>query len=185
MSSPPENRRPRPDPRSHPNARYEPTEKDLRTAYHMWVHSAFGVRDIDQEIEAFLGENHKAPSAGQLEQARAALQKTTTAAARNLKITRQSYSKLEQGEREGTITLTRLKAAAEAIDCELVYVIRPASRQSFARVVFETILPFARESAWVLTRRKEDKAKALQAVAGQLLRQGKFRRDRGWSERTS
>lgn len=173
----------RPDPRLHANAKFQPTERDLRIAYVMWLTSAFGYRSIDREIEPFLSGTRSQP--GQLERARDALQRTTTFVAEKMKITRQSYSKLERGEREGTITLAKLQAAAEALDCEFVYLIRPKSRLLFSKVIFDAILPAALEDWWTLTRRKEDKAKAVYAVARDKFFKHKFRKAMGWSERPS
>ncbi len=45
--------------------------------------------------------------------------------ARKLSVKRQSYAQLEDAEARGSISLTSLQRAAEAMDCEVVYFIIP------------------------------------------------------------
>lgn len=42
---------------------------------------------------------------------------------------------LERSEQKGSITLQRLKEAAAALDCDLVYAVVPRSRAEFSRAV--------------------------------------------------
>lgn len=46
-------------------------------------------------------------------------------------VKRQSYAEFENAEKRGSITLSSLRRAAEAMDCELVYYVAP--REAVAR----------------------------------------------------
>ena len=59
--------------------------------------------------------------------------------ARKLKISTSAYSRLERSEHKTSIR--RLKAVAQAMDCELIYAIRPKSRTSFLRRLWPALYP--------------------------------------------
>jgi len=57
------------------------------------------------------------------------------AVAKKLRVKRQSYAQFETAEERGSISLSSLQRAAEAMDCELVYFIVP--RETIARTYRE------------------------------------------------
>jgi predicted DNA-binding mobile mystery protein A len=65
------------------------------------------------------------PSDGWLRAMRRALGMSTRQLAQRMRITQQSADRLERNELDDSITLKRLRAAAEAIGCQLVYVLVP------------------------------------------------------------
>ncbi len=172
----------KPDPRLHPNAKFQPTEKDFRIAYALWL-SYYAHHGADEDIEPFLSEDLHPIGFGQFGRARKALLRTTTYVAKRLGITRQSYAELEKSERTGKISIEKLQSAACALDCELLYALRPKQCVLYSKVIFDAMMPFAVEDAWTLTRPKMDKSKALFGFAKRMLRSAKFRRQLDWNER--
>jgi transcriptional regulator with XRE-family HTH domain len=62
---------------------------------------------------------------------REAIGLTQAEVAERAAVKRQSYAEFENAERRGSITLSSLRRAAEAMDCELVYFVAP--REAVAR----------------------------------------------------
>ena len=62
---------------------------------------------------------------GFISEIRGALGMSTYQLARRLEISQPAATKLEQRERDGTISLNSLRKAAEALDCNLVYAFVP------------------------------------------------------------
>ena len=58
-----------------------------------------------------------------------------------LDVARAAYSKYEDCEERGSIRLATLAKAAEAMDCELVYAIRPKSKKYFSNIILGKLLP--------------------------------------------
>ncbi|MGH7426980.1 MAG: mobile mystery protein A [Candidatus Methylomirabilaceae bacterium] len=67
------------------------------------------------------------PKRGWVSELRDALRMSTTQLGQRLGLTRQAVSALEHAEAEGSITLRSLRRAADALDCDLVYVLLPRS----------------------------------------------------------
>jgi predicted DNA-binding mobile mystery protein A len=65
------------------------------------------------------------PARGWLRAVREAIGLTQVEVAEKISIKRQSYAQLESAEEEGAISLSSLRRAAEALDCELIYFIVP------------------------------------------------------------
>ena len=101
--------------------------------------------------------------------------------ANRLGITRSAYSRLEQAEVTGAISLKNLAAAAEAMDCELVYTIRPKSQKSLAEEVWQRILEEAKKHPRVTNAQGRNWAAALAAAARETMLDARFRKSRGWS----
>lgn len=95
-----------------------------------------------------------------------------------------SYHKLEWRERYGGITIRDLREAAEAMDCDLIYYIRPKSRQTFAKIIWEKLKARAELCERVIEARKYEPtwaARVLAARAIRLFRDKDFRKEMGWS----
>lgn len=65
------------------------------------------------------------PSDGWIKAVRKALGMSTRQLAQRMRITQQSAAKLENNEGDDAITLKKLRQAAEAMDCRLVYAFLP------------------------------------------------------------
>jgi predicted DNA-binding mobile mystery protein A len=65
------------------------------------------------------------PPRGYIREIRNALEMSSYQLAKRMNISRSTASKLEASEVKGTITLKSLQAAANALDCQLVYAIIP------------------------------------------------------------
>ncbi len=124
------------------------------------------------------------PRVDWLRTCRRALLLTHETVARRLGRSKQSYWKLENREKEAKISIKDLRSAAAALDCELVYFLRPKSKKKFALIIWEMLYARAKndpnavraaqyEPAWA--------ANALAAAAIRLFHQDKFRKEMGWS----
>ena len=90
------------------------------------------LKDLDQRLPALItaGQNAKQPAGGWLRAIRQSLGLAQAAVAKNANITQQAYAQFERGEVNGTISLSNLQRAAEAMDCTLVYFVVPKSTGS-------------------------------------------------------
>ncbi len=87
---------------------------------------ALARKHIDRQLAALRGVDViTKPPRGWLRAVRDALGMTTRQFARRLGVTQASAVGLERNESRETITLGRLRAAAEALDCTLVYALVP------------------------------------------------------------
>jgi len=85
-------------------------------------------RQATRQLDELLSKFHslpKWPSSGWISAIRDALGMTREQLAKRLGICRVSAYRLEKDEAAGRITLNRLQNAAEALDCDLVYVLMP------------------------------------------------------------
>jgi hypothetical protein len=151
--------------------------KTLERAYQFWRHQFYGELETDLKVEPFLKLD--ATECAWLTKARVALQRKLG----GKHISPQNFAKYERREKRGNITLNTLRKAAAAIDCELVYAIRPVQKTPFSHVLWKEILPVAMTDRRVLNFRSEDRHKMLTRIAGELLYDPGFRKSKCWSER--
>lgn len=71
------------------------------------------------------GEGFAVPARGWIRALRDALGMTAAQLAARLGVSQPTLTALEKGEVDGTVTLARLRRAAEALDCTLVYALVP------------------------------------------------------------
>lgn len=161
------------------------TELEKEKAFLVW-HRLYELKDSDQQIHPFL-EIDLSPSNSTpyswLRKARTALFLSAQGVSEKLNITRSAYMQYEEKEIEGTIHLATLKAAAEAMDCELVYAIRPKARTTFSESIWKVLLPAATNHPWLKACDPKQKAKALSAMAIKFMRDPSFKRSKKWSQR--
>ena len=69
--------------------------------------------------------NEPRPHKGWIRAIRDALGMSSTELAARIGVTQQSVSQMERSEQQETITLETLRRAADALDCDLVYVLEP------------------------------------------------------------
>ena len=161
-------------------------QKLFKDTYPHWWLRAYEFQDVDQDIEPFLDKSiqpYHRKNLSWLRLARQALYLSTGSVAEKLGISRQSYSRFEQSEYLGTISLGKLAELAGGLNCELVYAIRPKKREKFSQVIWQALFT-------ALIQRKGKKLsphKRLEAILGaearELMGTSQFRRQQGWTER--
>lgn len=77
---------------------------------------------------------------------------STTEIARRTKVWPAAYTRLERAEATGRLTLRNLQRAAEAMDCEFVYAIRPKNKLTFSRMVWSIIAAAIKQDSRVGSR---------------------------------
>ena len=122
---------------------------------------------------------------GWLERARKGLFLSSETIASRLKVARTAYSKYEENEKRGAITLATLAKAAEAMDCELVYAIRPKSKKYFSSIIWEKLVPQSILHPWINNCDQRKRAEALAFIANGYMNSPKFRRKQTWSQRAN
>lgn len=110
---------------------------DLELAFYMWRQD-FAYPKADKVVTPFLQLPNEPVS--WLRLSRLALLKSSLEIAKRLRISQQSYTRLEQREEEGRATIEHLRRAAEAMDCELIYAIRPKTRKTYSQTVWDELL---------------------------------------------
>jgi len=122
------------------------------------------------------------PKGGWLEACRKAQMIGFEQAATHAKISKQAYAKFEANEAAGTISLRSLRKAAEAVDCELVYFLRPKKKRSFSTLLWEKLLPRALKTYKARTRLTKGSIKppVLANIAAELFAEPEVRREMGW-----
>ena len=120
-----------------------------------------------------------------LKKTREALFLAPESVAQKLKVHRSTYVAYESGEQQKTITLAALSRAAEAMDCELVYAIRPKSRSLFSEIIWEKTVPEAILDPWIKNCDQRNRAGALAFLVRRKLSEAKFRSKMGWSQRAN
>ncbi len=139
----------------------ELTEEQLEIAFRCWF-GTYQHRHIDREIEKFFGIE---PRRNWLQEIRAAQHLTIAEVSRKMNIPHKSYQQLELSERARTITIASLRRAADAMNCELIYGLRPKTGQKIARHLWEKIVALYQGEHWVQTKPEHLKARALAATA--------------------
>ena len=122
---------------------------------------------------------------GWLKTTRKGLFLSAATVATKLKVTRAAYSKYEECEERGSITLATLAKAAEAMDCELVYAIRPKNKKHFANIIWEILLPTSQIHPWIKKCDPKRRGDALAHIADKFMNDSDFRKKQGWSQRAN
>ena len=122
---------------------------------------------------------------GWLKTTRKGLFLSAATVAKKLTVARAAYSKYEECEERGSITLATLAKAAEAMDCELVYAIRPKNKKSFSNIIWETLLPQSQLHPWIKKCDPKKRGEALAHVADKLMNDSNFRKKQCWSQRAN
>ncbi len=165
--------------------------EDLKKAYTLWL-----MRNRNVELEAALqpylsekiigfkaGTNDSDASHTCLQTARTELLLSVNGLALRLGINRAAYANYELSEKHGTISLNTLAKAAEAMDCELVYSIRPRCRKTFSALVWEKILLKALNYPMLKHCHQHRHKSALANAAAKLIKDPRIRRQLGWGQR--
>jgi transcriptional regulator with XRE-family HTH domain len=158
----------------------DPT-KALLFAYILWSNH-HADKDSDSAVRPFLC----LPShlKNWLFRARTAQFISSNEDAKRMGISTQAYCKLERNEALGTISLQSLARAAKALECELVYAVRPKTKVIYSEVIWRKILPLATIMAEKRRPLFHMKGNAIATAAKELTTSPKFRHEQNWSKRT-
>jgi transcriptional regulator with XRE-family HTH domain len=161
-----------------------PTSNEIY--WHAYFQWRFGYQynDVDHNVRPFLSHEMPAFSGSScwLKSSRLALQLSIDEVAQKLKLTRAGYSKLETSELAGTLTLEKMRAAAEAMNCELILAVRAKNRRSFSENIWRKLIPTAATHPYVIERKGIRKIRSIVSVCNLLLFNSDFRKSQGWSK---
>lgn len=103
------------------------------------------VTQLDKKIEHFIGaKNHPLPGEGWIYSIRNALGMSLKQLGNRLKITPQGIKDIERREKDGSLTLHRLREVAAALDMQLVYGLVP-KEQTLDKMIEKRARELARE----------------------------------------
>ncbi len=168
------------------------TNDEIQKAYCFWLRKydprRFSKDSTEDRLAPFVELKVKTGTVneydmGWLRRIRQGLFLSRTSVAQKLKVSRVAYSKFEANEEDGSISLATLSKAAEALDCELVYAIRPKQKKLTSQIIWEKILPTALQDPWLRVCDQKRRAEALAAVANKTMLKPKFRKQQAWSYR--
>ena len=159
----------------------DPSPEQIDKAYKWW--RQYSYLEFDQMIAPFLNVPSHPPAKGWIHLARTAFKVSGPEMARRLGVSAPAYCKLERNERKQKISMQTLAKVAEALDCELVYAIRPKPKVPFSQAIWQTMLPDILEHPWVRSRPQPLKIRALLAIARRLERSPSYRRTSQWTRR--
>lgn len=162
-------------------------EEEIQKAFRYW-HHGYQFRNFENELNPFLQLNltsaYGKPE-GWLKKARVSLFLSMGEMADRLEVSRSVYAKYEEAEVKGTISLATLAKAAAAMDCEIVYAIRPKARMPFSFLVWEKLLAASIVHPWLKRCDQRKRAEALVGIVKRKLAEPQFRRAQGWSQRAN
>lgn len=159
------------------------TSEEIELAYIFWLRH-YDFEAADETAKKFLAVNAVTEEpCSQLAIARTARLYSTFAAAAKLGCAKATWGKLESSELKGSITLNSLRKAAEAIDCELIYCVRPKNQKLFSRAVFDDLLEHLKDHRSLSKCRADWKYRALASLLGKALRDVRFRRKIGFAKK--
>lgn len=161
------------------------SNQTYRMAFQKWWKLSYHSQEVDMRIAAFTTSDIQPFKNGEswLRGAREASLISTGQAAQRMGISRSGFHGFEVREEKGTITLRALAKAAEALDCELVYAIRPKKKERFSVLIWKALVAEAQKQKWIHSRPAKAQANALATKAMSLFEDAEFRKQQGWSER--
>lgn len=83
------------------------------------------LRQLDAELHKYVSLRDSTPTAGWIKEIRRAIGMTAAQLAKRLHVTQAAVTGWEGREQAGTISLNTLRKAADAMDCDLAYVLIP------------------------------------------------------------
>ena len=169
------------------------SKKELDFAFHIWQKNyQFGF--VDKELSPFLKIEgmlriEELPFAENkpewLSKSRKAQFLSAQTLADKLGVSRPAYSQMEASEEMGTISLLNLSRAAESMNCELIYAIRPKNGKPHSQKIWETLLQNALLHPWLQKCDQRKRAPALAAIALETMNDPAFRRNNNWSNKAN
>ena len=160
------------------------TENEVKKAFKFW-YLKYSFKKTDISVSPFLNDHvvgFMPNQEGWLSKARKGLFLSAQSVAAKLEISRSAYSKLEENEAKGSITLSNLAQAAEAMDCELVYAIRPKNRKYFSYSIWKKLMTRSLIHLEGKASHSQRRGEGLAFIATYFMNDPKFRKEQGWSQ---
>lgn len=164
------------------------SDKEHEKAYYHWYLNHYRAKEVDDEVSYWLSgdlQPFQPSKRSWLKMARDGLFLSSETLAERLTVSRSAYSQLEHSERVGRIILAKLAEAAEAMDCELVYALRPKRRKRFSELIWEILFPVAFQYRCANSAHNNRRWAATATVACIIQKRKAFRRKQGWKRRSS
>lgn len=163
------------------------SDAELQTAYERWLLN-FPHSKADQNLRGFLEIDSQVMNLDddrptRLRDARVALLYSLQSAGDQIKVSKYQFRKFEDAESKGTITINSLKKAAEALDCELVYAIRPKAKKNYSRVVWEKLAQPNLNQKSLFKQVARYRPNLLNWFVARQINDQEFREKMGWSKR--
>jgi transcriptional regulator with XRE-family HTH domain len=114
---------------------------------------------------------------------RAASQISRTHMANKMGVTEAAYRNLEKQEIEGRISIRKLREAAAALDCELVYGLCPLDGRPFSRRFLDVIVPLS--TPRIIPKFGYARINSMMDLMGWKFYDPNFRKAQGWSPNRS
>lgn len=151
------------------------------SSYNWWYFREYPFFDAEKHLEKFLTIEQTCNS--WLRLARNALFLSSNQVSQKLRVSPQALCQIEKAEESGKITIAKLKEIAEAMDCELVYAIKPKSKEKFSQIVWKKLEEeaIAHCNSEKLSQVRLDRWRA--GFAGELMGNAKVRKKRKWNRR--
>ena len=106
----------------------------LEKTYDEWYRH-YPHAEADKRVSPYLDWPEQSEE-GWLRMIRKSLFLSTTTVAKRMGVSSSAYSRLERAEVGGQITLKKMREMADAMECEVIYVIRPKKRMPFSKMVW-------------------------------------------------
>lgn len=135
--------------------------------------------DVERDLRPFLAAEKKEDW---LRKARISSLISIREMAKRLNISEASYYGMETRAKFGDISLKNLERCADAMDCEVVYAIRPKSRTGFSIKIWEFLLTLVRKDWRLRNVSSGRRGPVLALLAERLLYDPKFRKSQGWAK---
>ena len=167
------------------------TNEELDKAFKIWYRK-YQSKTLDKNISEVIDYQLQSSTDSKsyidknwLQSVRQALFLSTNAVAEKLNISQAAYSKFEIGEKNETISIGTLSKAAQAMDCELVYFMRPKNKKYFSEIIWNQLLSFSITHPWIKSCDPKKRAEALAFIAGRNTTDSKVRKQLGWSQKSN
>jgi DNA-binding XRE family transcriptional regulator len=155
-------------------------------AYQVWKRK-YPFPEMDRFIAPFVLSpftNKQLVSNILAQKTRRALYLSSGEMARRMKISPQCYHQLEKSELKESLQIGQLKRMAEAMDCELIYALKPKSNQVFSKVLWDQLYKIVQEHPWSRHQRiRADLHIVEYNFARFLLKNASIRKKMGWTQR--
>jgi transcriptional regulator with XRE-family HTH domain len=148
-------------------------------SYWQWYRSYWSI-ETDEEFEK-LSNVELTIESGWLRAIRRAQLYTLVQIAKRLGISEAAYAKLEKSELEKKITMKRLQEAAAALQCEVVYFLRPKNKIRFSEIVWRELYEMCKCSPMAAGAPEKKRHRVLAAVVKREFAKLKVRKEMGWS----
>ncbi len=152
-----------------------------------WKHS-YPFPEADKFIEPFLKtELNSNESERKIQNivrvTRKALFLSNNEMARRLLTTPQNYAKLEKSEEIGSLQIKNLRKIAEAMDCQLIYALKPKNNLNYSSNLWKQIHELIENHPWSKNKRPPTNIPQKYYFAKFLIKNSKVRKKLGWSQR--